>query len=169
MQARSQFRKIVPSDKRKWTLKRMQTDLEVQDAWCPASLPSIDDWKESNKKWKGISFSKQFDAYFNPLVDGNMQDFGCTRLLLCLELLVEPEMLREDAIRLLDTHGYTKCIQQWKVRNFILSIGMASGILFGLAIAGSGQLEMPFQLGNCLPRSILFPFTGREGKGCRHR
>ena len=168
MQARSQFRKIVHSDKRKWTLKRMQTDLEVQDACCPASLPSIDDWKESNEKWKGIGFSKRFDAYFNPLVDGNMQDFGCTRLLLCLELLVEPEMLREDVIRLLDTHGYTKCIQQWKVRNFILSIGMASSILFGLAIAGSGQLEMPFQLGNCLPRSILFPFTGREGKGCRH-
>ena len=106
---------------------------------------------------------------FNPLKEGDLYDYGLTKTCFCPELLVEPRCLAEDAWRILDDHGYSKYWQQWKVKNAIVSMTMISGLILALALDNSSLLDNEFPLGNCLPRTILFPFTGREGKGNRHR
>lgn len=159
----------IGSNQGKWTMKDISSTLSVVHVKEDKQLPSPEEEMLAIESWKAkIPEGFYPSLTFNPLIDGDVNECGFTKVLFCPELMMDIGCLAEDAFRLLDTHGFTKQWQQWKVRNAMVSITMASSILAALAIGNPSLMQAPFELGNCLPRSILYPFTGREGKGCHH-
>lgn len=107
-------------------------------------------------------------SFFNPLNESDVDGCGCTKVFISPEMFMENGCLKEDIARTVDSHGYTKVWQQWKIKNAVVSMAMASTLALAFACRDESFIEKPFPLGNCLPRSILFPFNGLEGRGCRH-
>ena len=153
-----------------WTIEGLRKKLSaLEESPRKAFLPSEKEWLVSIEKWKNdIPEGWHPQSFFDPLMEGDVGESGCTRIFICPEIFMEKECLHEDLKRVLDSHGYTKTWQQWKIKNAIVSMAMISTIALALACREPSFIDAPFSLGNCLPRSILFPFSGLEGKGCRH-
>lgn len=153
-----------------WTMEGLRERLSaLKELPQKAFLPSETEWTMAIEKWKGEvpdGWHPQF--FFDPLMEGDVEESGYTKIFICPEIFMENECLQEDLRRVLDSHGYTKTWQQWKIKNAVVSMAMVSTIALSLACREPSFIDAPFSLGNCLPRSILFPFSGFEGKGCRH-
>ena len=53
--------------------------------------------------------------FFNPLEEGDVDGCGCTKVFISPEMFMENGCLKEDVARTVDSHGYTKVWQQWKI------------------------------------------------------
>jgi len=111
---------------------------------------------------------KNGNTYF-PITSANVLScrnffwWGRSEALFCLDLFGDLDFLKEELSIQLDGSRRRKSVSNLFIRSFLASAVAVSCTAYSLAMSNwDGSQNVPFELGNCLPRSILFPFTGEE-------